>query len=141
MYDKAILVILLMSPSAVEEIFNWSGNRMYDKSMKTLVYNRVICELHHCHSPYGLPMKYLLKKKLQLVMNRDGRVIKGLPGDTREFEAVLQRKRWTREIRGMEGLDYSRCLNNLNLYSVKERLLRHGIIRYLQIFHGHLSIS
>ena len=63
----------------------------------------------------------------------------GYVGDVRQLESV--QRRWTREILGMEGLDYHQRLKTLNLYSVEGRLLRHDIIKYWQIFHDHLSIS
>ena len=52
-----------------------------EKTMKMLVFNHVISKLDYCNSLYyGLP-NYLLKK-LQIVMNRAARLIKGLsPGD------------------------------------------------------------
>ena len=62
----------------------------------------------------------------------------GYVGDTRQLESI--QRRWTREISGLEGLDYTQRLQRLNLYSVKGRLLRHDLIKYWQIFHGQSSI-
>ncbi|XP_076034532.1 uncharacterized protein LOC143021127 [Oratosquilla oratoria] len=59
--------------------------------------------------------------------------------DVRQLESV--QRRWTREIHGLEGLDYSQRLRTLNLYSIKGRLLRNDIIKCWHIFHGKLAIS
>ena len=63
----------------------------------------------------------------------------GYIGDLRQLESV--QRRWTREIDGMEGLNYYQRLKALNLFSVKGRLLRHDIIMYWKIFHGMSSIT
>ena len=63
----------------------------------------------------------------------------GYIGDLKLLESV--QRRWTREINGMEGLNYYERLKALNLFSVKGRLLRHDIIMYWKIFHELSSIS
>ena len=50
-------------------------------------------------------------------------------------------RRWTRNIRGMEHLDYSHRLKALDLYSVRGRLMRHDMVKYWQIFHGSCAIA
>ena len=51
---------------------------MNDKTAKMLIHNHVISKLDYCNSLYyGLP-SYLLRK-LQLIMNRATRLIKGVP--------------------------------------------------------------
>ena len=49
-------------------------------------------------------------------------------------------RRWTRNIRGMEHLNYFQRLKALDLYSVRGRLLRHDMVKYWQIFHGCCAI-
>lgn len=49
-------------------------------------------------------------------------------------------RRWTRNIRGMEHLNYSQRLKALDLYSVRGRLLRNDMVKYWQIFHGFCAI-
>ena len=63
----------------------------------------------------------------------------GFVGDVRQLESV--QRRWTREIHGLEGLDYSQRLRTLNLYSIKGRLIRHDFIKYWQIFYDHSAIT
>ena len=46
----------------------------------------------------------------------------GYLGDVRKLEGV--QRRWTANVSGLEGLDYPERLSRLNIYSIKERLLR-----------------
>ena len=62
----------------------------------------------------------------------------GYIADINLFESV--QRRWTKNIRGMEHLDYSQRLKALDLYSVQGRLLRHDMVKYWQIFHGSCAI-
>lgn len=63
----------------------------------------------------------------------------GYIADLQLLESV--QRRWTKNIRGLEHLDYSVRLRTLNLFSVKGRLLRHDLINYWKIFHGHSPLS
>ncbi len=49
-----------------------------DKTIKKLIHNHVISKLDYCNSLYYRLPNYLLRK-LQLIMNRAARLIKGLP--------------------------------------------------------------
>ena len=62
----------------------------------------------------------------------------GYAADIRRLESV--QRRWTRQVDGLQGLDYGRRLTILNLYSIKGRLLRSDIIKYWKIFHGKCAI-
>ncbi len=63
----------------------------------------------------------------------------GYLGDLRLLESV--QRRWTKSISGLENLTYPDRLKSLNLFSVKGRLLRHDLILYWKIFHGHSPLS
>ena len=45
-------------------------------------------------------------------------------------------RRWTKKIDGLEDLPYESRLRELNLYSIKGRLLRADLIKYWKIFHS-----
>jgi hypothetical protein len=55
----------------------------------------------------------------------------GYVGDLRLLESV--QRRWTKQVEGMSDLDYSARLRQLNLFSVKGRLLRSDLIKYWKI--------
>ena len=57
----------------------------------------------------------------------------GFLGDMRRLEAV--QRRWTREIDGMESLDYPSRLIELRMYSVYGRLLRADLIKIWKVLH------
>ena len=57
----------------------------------------------------------------------------------KKLEAV--QRRWTKNILGLEHMDYSTRLRALNLFSVRGRLLRHDIIKYWKILHGESSLE
>ena len=59
--------------------------------------------------------------------------------DLRALEAV--QRRWTKEIEGLSDTPYHARLRELDLYSVKGRLLRSDMILCWNIFNGHSSIS
>lgn len=63
----------------------------------------------------------------------------GYIGDLRLLESV--QRRWTKNIQGMENLDYFQRLKALDLYSVQGRLLRHDMVKYWQIFHDYCAID
>ena len=63
----------------------------------------------------------------------------GYMEDMRMLEAV--QRRWTREIEGLKDLQYSERLTQLNLFSVRGRLLRADLILYWKIFSGLSSIT
>ena len=52
----------------------------------------------------------------------------------------VQRK-WTRAVRGLEDVPYSRRLMQLDLFSVQGRLLRADLILVWKVFHGKCAIS
>lgn len=58
----------------------------------------------------------------------------GYLGDSRLLESV--QRRWTRNIEGLDNMDYSDRLRELDLFSVKGRLLRADLIKYWKILHG-----
>ena len=63
----------------------------------------------------------------------------GYLGDGELLESV--QRRWTKHIDGMRNLDYADRLRQLNLYSVKGRLLRADLIKYFKIFNYLSPIS
>ena len=63
----------------------------------------------------------------------------GYMGDMRLLERV--QRRWTREIRGFGGLDYSDRLQRLGLFSFQGRLLRADMIMVWKIFHNLSAIK
>ena len=56
----------------------------------------------------------------------------GYLGDVRRLESV--QRRWTSNVIGMEGLNYSDRLRRLNLYSIQGRLLRTDLIKVWKSF-------
>ena len=58
----------------------------------------------------------------------------GYLGDSRLLEAV--QRRFTKRIAGLEEVSYGDRLRELNLFSVKGRLLRADLIKYWKILHG-----
>ena len=50
-------------------------------------------------------------------------------------------RRWTKRIDALDEMSYSDRLSELNLYSVKGRLLRADLIKYWKIFHGKCCID
>ena len=63
----------------------------------------------------------------------------GYAGDLKLLESV--QRRWTKQIDGLQSIDYSTRLIMLNLYSVKGRLIRADMIKMWKIFHGKCSID
>ena len=63
----------------------------------------------------------------------------GYIGDLNLLESI--QRRWTRNIVGLENLDYSERLHFLDLYSVKGRLGRADLIKCWKIFHGKSAIG
>ena len=61
----------------------------------------------------------------------------GYLGDLKLIESV--QRRWTKQIRGLENFSYRERLKELNLYSVKGRLLRCDLILCFKIF-NNLSV-
>ena len=58
----------------------------------------------------------------------------GYLGDTRKLEAI--QRRWTREVDGMEGLEYEERLKNLGLFSIYGRYLRADLIKVWKSFNS-----
>lgn len=63
----------------------------------------------------------------------------GYIGDLKLLESI--QRRWTRSISGLTNLDYADRLRELNLYSVKGRLLRHDLIKIWQIHNNKSSVD
>ena len=63
----------------------------------------------------------------------------GYIGDSKSLERL--QRRWTRGIMGFEGLPYSERLRQLDLYSVKGRLLRYDLILVWKIVNGECGIK
>ena len=61
----------------------------------------------------------------------------GFVGDVRKLESV--QRRWTRQITGMDGLDYVSRLRRVGLYSVRGRCIRADLIKVWKVFHGRSS--
>ena len=60
-------------------------------------------------------------------------------GDLRLIESI--QRRWTRSVRGLENASYDQRLQQLDLFSMKGRLLRADLIMVWKIFNGHCAIS
>ena len=58
----------------------------------------------------------------------------GYVGDIRKLESV--QRRWTRQIVGMEGLDYPTRLKRVGLYSIAGRMLRADIVKVWKVPRG-----
>ena len=58
----------------------------------------------------------------------------GYVGDIRKLESV--QRRWTRQIVGLEGLDYPTRLRRVGLYSVAGRMLRADIVKVWKVLRG-----
>ena len=58
----------------------------------------------------------------------------GYVGDMKLLESV--QRRWTSQVTGLESLDYSARLKELDLFSIKGRLLRSDLIMCYKIFHN-----
>ena len=63
----------------------------------------------------------------------------GYVGDLKKLEAV--QRPWTKNIQGLEHLDYGNRLHTLGLFSVKGRLIRQDILKYWKILHGMSSLE
>lgn len=63
----------------------------------------------------------------------------GYQGDLKLLESV--QRRWTKEVYGLSDLSYGDRLKNLNLYSVKGRLLRADLIKMWKIFNNQSPIK
>ena len=63
----------------------------------------------------------------------------GYVGDLKLLESA--QRRWTRHVDGLGEASYADRLAMLNLYSVKGRLIKAGMIKLWKIFHGKCSIS
>lgn len=58
----------------------------------------------------------------------------GYIGDPRLLEAV--QRRWTKNEEGFADLDYASRLRQLELFSVRGKLLRSDLIKYWKVIHG-----
>ena len=58
----------------------------------------------------------------------------GYVGDIRKLESV--QRRWTRQIVGLEGLDYPARLRRVGLYSIAGRMLRADIVKVWKVLRG-----
>jgi hypothetical protein len=58
----------------------------------------------------------------------------GYLGDSRLLESV--QRRWTKQVCGLEQLDYGSRLRHLDMFSIKGRLLRADLIKCWKILHG-----
>ena len=63
----------------------------------------------------------------------------GYVQDLKRLEAV--QRLWTRNVVGLRSMEYGDRLKELDLFSVKGRLLRADIIKCWKIFHGHSQVS
>ena len=63
----------------------------------------------------------------------------GYQGDLILLESV--QRRWTKQIESVKNLEYSDRLRELNLYSVRGRLIRADLIQYWKIFNGKSHIT
>ena len=61
----------------------------------------------------------------------------GYAGDIRKLESV--QRRWTRQVVGFEGVDYSSRLRRVGLYSIAGRMLRADLIKVWKVLHGVCS--
>ena len=58
----------------------------------------------------------------------------GYLGDVRLLESV--QRRWTKQVAGLENLDYGVRLRALGLFSIRGRLLRSDLIKYWKAFNS-----
>ena len=63
----------------------------------------------------------------------------GYLGDARKLEGV--QRRWSREVVGMEGLNYLERLKELRLFSICGRMLRTDLIKVWKIFHADVDVG
>ena len=63
----------------------------------------------------------------------------GYIGDLKSLESV--QRRWTKQVVGLESLDYPTRLSRLNLFSIKGRLLRADLIKVWKIFHSEVDVG
>lgn len=61
----------------------------------------------------------------------------GYIGDLNSLESI--QRRWTKQVTGLEALEYSTRLRRLNLFSIKGRLLRADLIKVWKIFHPEVD--
>ena len=63
----------------------------------------------------------------------------GYVGDLHKLESV--QRRWTKNVSGFDEYSYSRRLRELDLFSIKGRLIRADLIKVWKIFHGKSPIG
>jgi len=63
----------------------------------------------------------------------------GYLGDLAKMEAL--QRRWTREVRGLAGVEYPHRLRRLGLFSVKGRLLRADLIKVWKAFNSEIDVG
>lgn len=63
----------------------------------------------------------------------------GYVGDLKSLESI--QRRWTRQVTGLEDLEYPTRLSRLNLFSIKGRLLRADLIKVWKIFHPEVDVE
>ena len=59
--------------------------------------------------------------------------------DSRRLESL--QRRWTREVVGMNGLEYVSRLKNIGLFSIKGRFLRLDLVKVWKCFHAEIDIG
>ena len=85
-------------------------------------------------------MVHILKTHIRPVLEYASTVWNtGYLQDIRKLESV--QRLWTRQIRGLEEEEYGTRLRELDLYSVKGRLLRADLLKCWKIFHGKCLIA
>ena len=63
----------------------------------------------------------------------------GFLGDCRKLESV--QRRWTKEVLGLEEMDYNSRLRDLGLYSVYGRMLRCDLLKLWKVFHAEVDVG
>ena len=63
----------------------------------------------------------------------------GYLGDTDKLEKV--QRRWTKQVHGMENMEYENRLRQLCLYSIRGRLIRADLIKIWKIFHAEVDVG
>ena len=63
----------------------------------------------------------------------------GFEGDLSMLEGI--QRRWTKQVDGLQSLNYHTRLINLGLYSIRGRFLRADLLKLWKIFHGHAPVE
>ena len=91
-----------------------------------------------CRSPDF--MTHILKSHIRPILEYASPIWNsGYVQDLKRLESV--QRLWTRNVIGLRNMEYGDRLKELDLFSVKGRLLRADIIKCWKIFHGHSQIS